>query len=108
MFNFNLSTAIGRFRLIAFIEGLSYILLLFIAMPLKYGLNFPEAVKYTGWVHGLFFVLYQLALIQNAILLRWNLLKIAGAFIASILPFGTFVLDAKLLKSEEEKHGNKS
>lgn len=108
MFNFNLSTAIGRFRLIALIEGLSYILLLFIAMPLKYGFNFPEAVKYTGWVHGLFFVLYQLALIQNAIPLRWNLLKIAGAFIASLLPFGTFVLDAKLLKPEEDKYGNKS
>lgn len=104
MLKFKLSTTIGRFRLIAFIEGLSYILLLFIAMPLKYGLNIPEAVKYTGWIHGLFFVLYQLALIQNAIPLKWNILKILGAFIASLLPFGTFVLDAKLLKPEEEKH----
>lgn len=106
MIKFKLSTAIGRFRLIAFIEGLSYILLLFIAMPLKYGFNIPEAVKYTGWIHGLFFVLYQLALIQNAIPLRWNIIKISGAFIASLLPFVTFVLDAKLLKPEEDKHGN--
>lgn len=104
MLKFKLSSAFGRFRLIAFIEGLSYILLLFIAMPLKYGFNILEAVKYTGWIHGLFFVLYQLALIQNAILLRWNILKILGAFIVSLLPFGTFVLDAKLLKPEEEKH----
>ncbi|MFN4234356.1 MAG: DUF3817 domain-containing protein [Bacteroidia bacterium] len=104
MLKFKLSTAIGRFRLIAFIEGLSYILLLFIAMPLKYSFNIPEAVKFTGWIHGLFFVLYQLALIQNAIPLKWNFLKIVGAFIASLLPFGTFVLDAKLLKPEEEKH----
>lgn len=108
MFNFKLNSAIGRFRLIAFIEGLSYLLLLFIAMPLKYGMNITQPVKYLGWVHGLFFVLYQLSLIQNAIPLKWNLLKISGAFIASLLPFGTFVLDAKLLKPEEEKHGNNS
>jgi integral membrane protein len=43
---------------------------------------------------GLFFLFYQMVLIQNAIPLRWNLLKIGGTFMASILPFGTFVLDA--------------
>jgi integral membrane protein len=99
----NLSTEIGRFRIIAFIEGVSYLLLLFIAMPLKYGMNIPEPVKYTGWIHGLFFVLFQLALIQNAINLKWNLKYILGAIAASLLPFGTFVLDAKLLKPEANK-----
>lgn len=106
MIKFKLSTAIWRFRLIAFLESLSYIFLLFIPMPLMYGFNIPEAEKYIGWIHGLFFVLYQLALIQNAIPLRWNIIKILGAFIASLLPFGTFVLDVKLLKPEEDKHGN--
>jgi len=56
MFNFNLSKAIGRFRLIAFIEGLSYIFLLFIVIPLKYVFNLPGTVKYTGSINGFIFL----------------------------------------------------
>ena len=48
-----LSTPVGRFRVIAFVEGLSFLVLLFIAMPIKYIGENPDPVKYTGWVHGM-------------------------------------------------------
>ena len=53
-----LKTPLGRFRAVALAEGLSFVVLLFIAMPLKYALGLPLAVKYVGWAHGLLFVLY--------------------------------------------------
>ena len=56
--------SLNLFRKIAIAEGISYILLLFIAMPLKYWANMPQAVKYTGWAHGLLFVLYGIFLIM--------------------------------------------
>ncbi len=94
-------TDIGRFRLVAISEGISFIVLLFIAMPLKYIAGLPEAVKYVGWAHGLLFMLYILALITVKINLNWDFEKTAVAFIASLLPFGTFVLDKSLRKYEK-------
>lgn len=94
------STALGRFRAIAFLEGVSFLLLLFVAMPLKYGAGMPEAVKFTGWVHGVLFVLYCITLLNAARTLKWSLLFTCMAFVASLLPFGTFVLDAQLLKKK--------
>ena len=91
-----LSSTMGRFRLIAIAEGISYLVLLFIAMPLKYFAGYPEAVKYTGWAHGVLFTLFGIFLILVWIQYRWKVGKVLGAFIASLLPFGTFVLDRKL------------
>ncbi|MEP7128906.1 MAG: DUF3817 domain-containing protein, partial [Chitinophagales bacterium] len=56
------NTSIGRLRLAGITEGISFLVLLFIAMPLKYFADIPEAVKYTGWLHGLLFILYLVAL----------------------------------------------
>jgi integral membrane protein len=95
------TTALGRFRAIAFAEGVSYLLLLFIAMPLKYWAGMPMAVKATGWLHGLLFVLFILSLIEVSLRLRWSVIKTGLAFLASLLPFGTFVLDAKLLRPQQ-------
>lgn len=95
------NTPIGRFRLIAIIEGISYIVLLFIAMPLKYFAGFPDAVKYTGWVHGLLFMLYLLGLISAKINLDWGFKKTFVAFLASLIPFATFVLERSLRKEEK-------
>ncbi len=94
------NSPIGRFRLIAITEGISYIVLLFIAMPIKYFAGFPDAVKYTGWVHGLLFMLYLLGLISAKINLNWGFKKTVIAFLASLIPFGTFVLDVSLRKEE--------
>ena len=81
-------------------EGVSYLLLLGIAMPLKYFGGYPEAVKYTGWLHGILFVAFIFALADVMISRKWSLKKTAIAFISSLLPFGTFFLD-KPLKAEE-------
>lgn len=91
-----MNSALGRFRVIGIIEGISYLVLLGIAMPLKYFLDMPAAVKIAGSLHGLFFVLYILALAHVTFTNRWSILKVVGAFIASLLPFGNFVLDARI------------
>lgn len=87
---------------IAFLEGISYLLLLLIAMPLKYFANIPEGVKYIGWLHGILFVLFCIYLLKVWIGLKWSFGKVLGAFIASLLPFGTFLLDARLKKEYPE------
>lgn len=95
------NTGIGRLRLAGISEGISYILLLFIAMPLKYFAGFPQAVWYIGWVHGLLFMLFILALIYVTITLQWKFKKVFLAFIAALLPFGTFILDKSWRKEEK-------
>jgi len=87
-----------QFRLIALLEGLSYLILVFIAMPLKYMLDFPSMVKYTGWLHGLLFVLFVFYLPMLFFRNNWSFFKISVAFIASLLPFGTFILDYYWIK----------
>jgi integral membrane protein len=88
-----LKTPLGRFRAIALLEGLSFIVLLFIAMPLKYWAGMPLAVKGVGMAHGVLFLLYLPALLQVAVVHRWSLPRVVAAFGASLLPFGTFVFD---------------
>lgn len=87
------------FRIIAFLEGLSYVLLLFIAVPLKYLNNDPSYVKMLGMPHGLLFMGY----IALAIVLRTDNQWIKNNFfmvlMASVIPFGTFVVEKKLNKT---------
>src|SRR5689334_14694006 len=94
-------SALGRFRVIAISEGISYLLLLFIAMPLKYFGDYPHAVLYTGWVHGLLFILYMLSGLDVKITHRWKFRKTALAVLASLVPFGPFILDKKILSHEK-------
>ncbi len=89
-----------NFRIIAFTEGVSYLVLLFVAMPLKYMLHIPEPVKYFGWLHGVLFVVYSILLLQAFIVLKWSFIKTLVAFIVSFIPFGTFWLEGKLKKEK--------
>ncbi|SDK36833.1 integral membrane protein [Pedobacter sp. ok626] len=84
------------FRKVAIAEGVSYILLIFIAMPLKYWAEMPLAVKYTGWAHGLLFVLYIMFLIMAWVEYKWSFKKSALIGVASLLPFAPFLVDRKL------------
>ncbi|CAH0251605.1 DUF3817 domain-containing protein [Chryseobacterium sp. Bi04] len=86
------------YRKIALLEGISYLILLFIAMPLKYILNITEGVKYFGWIHGLLFLIFLVVLILASIKYRWSLKRITIYLIASILPFAPFILDKNLKK----------
>jgi integral membrane protein len=101
------NTAIGRLRMAGIAEGISFITLLFIAMPVKYLAGNPGLVWYVGWVHGLLFMLYILALITVKINLEWKFKKTAIAFLASLLPFGTFILDKSLRKEERNLQAQK-
>ena len=80
----------------AVIEGISYLLLLLIAMPLKYLADEKRPVLYVGWLHGFLFVLYGLLLLKVWIKYKWTFKRAVLAFIASLVPFGTFILDKKL------------
>lgn len=91
---------IKTFRIISLAEGVSLLTLLFIAMPLKYLMGIPEAVKAVGWIHGILFIVYVVVLVLVEIWYRWSLLLFLGAFIASLIPFGTFILDKELRKRQ--------
>ena len=86
------------FRKIAFAEGISFIVLLFIAMPLKYFASLPMAVTVTGGLHGLLFIAYVILAreVKNEYKKDFNWLVKAG--LASILPFGTFYMDKQWKK----------
>ncbi|MFD1818485.1 integral membrane protein [Pseudarcicella hirudinis] len=93
MFN----NALSRFRAIAFMEGCSYILF-GITMPLKYVWGLPKPNYIVGMCHGVLFILYMITLLTVFIELKWSLKKTALAFIASLIPFGTFYADKKIFR----------
>lgn len=86
------------FRIIAILEGVSYILLLFIATPIKYFSNEPKYVKLLGMPHGLLFIGYIILAIIVGSKLKWNNKTMRTVLLASVIPFGTFYVDKKFLK----------
>lgn len=101
-----LQDPIYRIRIIALIEGISFLLLLGIAMPLKYFAGMPLAVKYVGWAHGGLFI--ALALVTFYALARRsiNFQTTCMVALASILPFGPFLLDGRLKELEAQKEND--
>lgn len=100
-----MNSSISIFRKVAVAEGISYLLLLFVAMPLKYFANMPLAVKYAGWAHGLLFVLYATTLVMAWQEQKWKFGKAVLIFLASLLPFAPFIVDKKL-KDERPLEAN--
>ncbi len=95
-----LTSATGRFRFISFAEGMSFLLLLGIAMPLKYLAGMPLAVKVVGWAHGVLFVLYVLAVFDAARACGWPPQRIALALLCSLLPVAPFLMERQVRKEE--------
>lgn len=89
---------INIFRIVAFLEGVSYILLLGIAVPIKYGFNDPTYVKLLGMPHGLLFVAYIFLAFMVSSELNWKSKTLWIVLLASIIPFGTFYIEKKYLK----------
>jgi len=87
-------TPLGRFRLIAFLEGCSFLLIGF-TMILKYKYEMPGPNYIVGMVHGLLFILYVFLLLQVTYIYKWPFRQFCAAFIASLIPFGTFYADKK-------------
>lgn len=98
----NLKTPIGRLRLIAILEGVSY-LLLAITMPLKYFLDIPEPNFVVGMAHGWLFILYIALCLQNTRIYHWNIKITLLILAASLIPFATFFADSILFKPTEQK-----
>lgn len=88
------------FRMIALAEGCSFITLLFIAMPMKYFMGMPEVVRVVGSIHGGLFLLYVGLLAMLHVRQRWPIMFSLYAFVASVIPFGTFILDKQLREKE--------
>lgn len=97
---YTFKTSVGRFRIISIAEGVSYLLLLGIAMPLKYIADIPEAVQFTGWAHGVLFVLYMISGLDVWVDRKWKFSKVVLAVLASLFPFGPFIFDKKMLEKE--------
>ena len=89
---------VARFMQIAFLEGISTIILFFVAMPLKYipAINWALGVKYVGWAHGVLFIGYIVLLVACWLFYKWSFKRFATFFIASLIPFAPFWVERKL------------
>ncbi|HRG18992.1 MAG TPA: DUF3817 domain-containing protein [Flavobacterium lutivivi] len=87
------------FKIVATLEGISLLLLLFVAMPLKYIFDLPEFVRVIGMAHGLLFIGYIILATMLKTEESWNNKKFFEVCIASIIPFGTFYMEKKYLKN---------
>ena len=92
----------SRFRIISIIEGLSYLLLVFIAMPLKYMFDYPMAVKVVGMSHGVLFILFFVALVLAMNKYKWKFLGFQ-LFVYSLIPFGFILIDKIIMKNPPKK-----
>lgn len=92
-------TPIDRFRFMGFIEGASLLILLFIAMPLKYWADIPMAVTIVGSLHGFFFIAYLLIIAYTTYKIRWSFAWVFSAVAVAFIPFGNMVLDSRLKKA---------
>ncbi len=86
----------SSFRKLGHAEGLSLLILLFIAMPLKYYFGQPMAVRIVGMIHGILFLLYIFAGLIFVRTSTWSLVKLGAAIIITLVPFGPFIFDRKL------------
>jgi integral membrane protein len=93
---------VRRLRILTLIEGVSTLVLFFVAMPLKYFAGRPEAVKFAGWVHGMLFVAVMALLVWVMWRRRWPLGRGVLVFISALVPFGPFLMDRRMRGYEAE------
>lgn len=91
--------ALKSLTIMGYLEGTSFLLLLFIAMPLKYMMGITEAVKYIGMAHGVLFIAYILILLGAATKIKMPIWAMPAGVLGSFLPFGPFIFDHVLKKS---------
>jgi len=83
-------------RATAWLEALSFLVLLGVAMPLKHLAGMPMAVKVVGWIHGVLFMIFCVALFCAMIRHRWSPARASAIFIVALIPFGPFVFDRRI------------
>lgn len=94
------SSVIRQLRIVGLIEGASFLVLLGIAMPLKYLAGMPGAVRVVGMIHGVLFLIYLLAIAHAQLTIHWRPSRAVILFVASLVPFGTFVTEPGLRREE--------
>lgn len=90
-----------RVRQVGKAEGISFLILLFVAMPFKYFLGIPQLVTIVGWAHGALFMAFVAMAVAAVKILRWSWIDLLLALGASVVPFGTFVLDRSWREQEQ-------
>ena len=96
-----LNTVLGQLRILAILEGISYLLLVpTVILKYKFEMGLPN--KIVGSIHGLLFILYSVWVVYYAMKKKWPLIKTLICLAASLLPFATFIVDQKILKIEAE------
>jgi integral membrane protein len=93
---------IRHLRVLSIIEGISMLLLLFVAMPIKYVLGNPMVVKYVGMTHGWLFIAFLIVLLTVSHQRKWDVITFVQGIIAAILPFGPFIFERKLKRLDAE------
>ena len=97
------NSSIGFFLLIAFLEGMSLLILVFIAMPIKYAFGNPSVVKSVGQTHGLLFILFVFLAIKISVEQDWIFKKTTWkVLLSSFIPFGSFYIDKQILSKIHE------
>lgn len=91
---------LNQFRLITILEGISYLVLLLIAMPLKYLANQPEYVSWVGRIHGGFVIAFLALLFICIKKYNWDSKFALKGFLYSLIPFGAFIFDKELRVQE--------
>ena len=99
----NLQSKLGILRLLSLLEGISYIAFA-VTMPLKYNLDIMLPNKIMGYAHGFLFLAYCIYVLIVGLEKNWSFKTIFVSGLASIIPFGTFVADAKIFKPEQLKY----
>lgn len=101
------TSSIGQLRILGFLEGISFVLLIFIAMPMKYLFDSPWLVKQVGMAHGLLFVAFVVYTVIVSFDQKWGFWKITSKLLlSSIVPFGPFYAEAKILKPLHQSESN--
>lgn len=98
-----LSTNLKTLRISGYVEGASFLILIFICVPLKHIWGIPQPTLYIGAVHGVLFIFYCTMVLLTKQEQQWDFKKTFWALLASILPFGTFVADARLFNKQKER-----
>ena len=99
-----LKTPLGRYRLLAYIVGVGLVVLVFIGVPLRYGLDFPYIAKYVGMLHGFLYIVYCLACLELVLRYRLHIVRLLLMAAAGFVPFLSFVMERKttqLLQARE-------
>ncbi|MCE2612575.1 DUF3817 domain-containing protein [Flavobacteriaceae bacterium D16] len=86
------------FRVTAILEGISYLLLFALSMPLKYWAGIGEPNQYIGYAHGFLFIAFMVMAVVLTFEKKWGLKRLLVFFLASLLPFGTFYIEKKYLR----------